>query len=29
MRGLNAQVDGEKKDSVDVAHAFLAEHGLA
>ena len=29
MRGLNAQVDGEKKDSVDVARAFLPQHGLA
>jgi len=29
MRGLNAQVDGEKKDPADVAHAFLTAHGLA
>jgi osmoprotectant transport system substrate-binding protein len=29
MRGLNAQVDGEKKDTVDVARAFLSQHGLA
>jgi osmoprotectant transport system substrate-binding protein len=28
MRGLNAQVDGEKKDPADVARAFLAAHGL-
>jgi osmoprotectant transport system substrate-binding protein len=28
MRGLNAQVDGEKKDPVDVATAFLKQHGL-
>jgi osmoprotectant transport system substrate-binding protein len=29
MRGLNAQVDGDKKDPADVAHAFLTQHGLA
>jgi osmoprotectant transport system substrate-binding protein len=29
MRALNAQVDGDKKDPVDVAQAFLAQHGLA
>jgi len=29
MRGLNAQVDGEKKDPADVARAFLGAHGLA
>jgi osmoprotectant transport system substrate-binding protein len=29
MRGLNAQVDGQKKDPADVAQAFLARHGLA
>jgi osmoprotectant transport system substrate-binding protein len=28
MRGLNAQVDGEKKDPADVARAFLAAHAL-
>jgi osmoprotectant transport system substrate-binding protein len=28
MRGLNAQVDGEKKDPADVARAFLSQHGL-
>jgi len=28
MRGLNAQVDGEKKDPVDVATAFLKLHRL-
>jgi osmoprotectant transport system substrate-binding protein len=28
MRSLNAQVDGDKKDPVDVAQAFLAQHGL-
>jgi osmoprotectant transport system substrate-binding protein len=29
MRGLNAQVDGQKKDPVDVARTFLGQHGLA
>jgi len=29
MRGLNAQVDGAKKDPVDVARTFLGQHGLA
>jgi osmoprotectant transport system substrate-binding protein len=29
MRGLNAQVDGAKKDPVDVARAFLTAHALA
>jgi osmoprotectant transport system substrate-binding protein len=29
MRGLNAQVDGDKRDPVDVARAFLGQHGLA
>jgi osmoprotectant transport system substrate-binding protein len=29
MRGLNAQVDGEKLDPADVARAFLREHSLA
>jgi osmoprotectant transport system substrate-binding protein len=29
MRGLNAQVDGDKKDPADVARAFLTQHGLA
>jgi len=29
MRGLNAQVDGEKKDPADVARAFLGAHALA
>jgi len=28
MRGLNAQVDGQKKDPVDVATAFLQKHHL-
>jgi osmoprotectant transport system substrate-binding protein len=29
MRGLNARVDGQKKDPVDVARSFLGQHGLA
>jgi len=29
MRGLNAQVDGDKQDPADVARAFLKAHGLA
>ncbi|MBD5603847.1 MAG: quaternary ammonium transporter [Candidatus Eremiobacteraeota bacterium] len=29
MRGLNAQVDGEKKDPADVARTFLTGHGFA
>jgi osmoprotectant transport system substrate-binding protein len=29
MRGLNAQVDGAKKDPADVARDFLTAHGLA
>jgi osmoprotectant transport system substrate-binding protein len=29
MRGLNAQVDGQKKDPVDVARTFLTQHGFA
>jgi osmoprotectant transport system substrate-binding protein len=29
MRGLNAQVDGQKKDPADVAGPFLRAHGLA
>jgi osmoprotectant transport system substrate-binding protein len=29
MRGLNAEVDGQKKDPVDVARTFLGQHGLA
>jgi osmoprotectant transport system substrate-binding protein len=29
MRGLNAQVDGDKKDPADVARAFLTQHGFA
>lgn len=29
MRGLNAQVDGDKQDPADVARAFLSQHGLA
>jgi osmoprotectant transport system substrate-binding protein len=29
MRGLNAQVDGAKKDPADVAREFLTAHGLA
>jgi osmoprotectant transport system substrate-binding protein len=29
MRGLNAQVDGAKKDPADVARDFLTGHGLA
>ena len=29
MRGLNAQVDGQKKDPADVARTFLVQHGFA
>jgi glycine betaine/choline ABC-type transport system substrate-binding protein len=29
MRGLNAQVDGEKLDPADVARTFLRKHSLA
>jgi osmoprotectant transport system substrate-binding protein len=29
MRGLNAQVDGQKKDPADVAAAFLRQNGFA
>ncbi len=29
MRGLNAQVDGAKKDPADVARSFLSAHNLA
>jgi glycine betaine/choline ABC-type transport system substrate-binding protein len=28
MRGLNAQVDGAKRDPADVARDFLKAHGL-
>ncbi|MBD5657150.1 MAG: quaternary ammonium transporter, partial [Candidatus Eremiobacteraeota bacterium] len=28
MLGLNAEVDGQKKDPADVARAFLSAHGM-